>query len=191
MDNMSLFMKKVQPKHSGLYNCYLNSSSSDFKTSLTTPFETYSYFVQVSNRSNQSLNGTYSDWNYYEDYVYKSGEKMVQAIHTGNQTFKPTLIVHWSVWGHCLCGKFKYDTRSYRYAYCCVQLSDGLVLPCQSTVLKEIRSDVAKIVEKISKFKEYRRCMEDCIPGMILFHFFLNYFPSIFLKSRWRSRCRF
>lgn len=172
LDNFSLYIKKVQPKHSGLYNCYLNLSSSDFMSSLTTEFETYSYFIYVSNKKNQSpLNGTYTEWNYYEDYVYKSGEKMVQSIPHINQTFQPSLAVHWTAWGSCLCGKYTYDTRSYRFAYCCVNLFHGLILPCQSSVLKEIRPDVAKILENIAVFKEYRRCMDDCIPGERNFNF--------------------
>ncbi|XP_037030444.1 uncharacterized protein LOC119070282 isoform X2 [Bradysia coprophila] len=164
LDNLSLFFKKVQPKHSGLYNCYMNATSREFQSSLTAPFETYSYFIHVSVHKNKLLNGTYTEWNYYEDFVYRSGENKVQALAHANHTSKPSLIVHWSAWGNCLCGKYKYDTRSYRYAYCCVRLFDGLLLPCQSEVLKEIRDDVAKIVENISTFKEYRRCMDDCIP---------------------------
>lgn len=175
LDNTSLFIKKVRPQHSGLYNCYMNSSSSDFKSSLTAPFETYSYFIHVCDqRKNNSINGTYTEWNHYEDYVYKPGEKMVQSIPHINQMFKPSLIVHWSAWGKCLCGKYTYDTRSYRDAYCCVKLFHGLILPCQSSSLKEIRPEVAKILENISTFKEYRRCMEDCIPGRKLINFIGN-----------------
>lgn len=111
LDNASLYIKKVQPKHSGLYNCYLNSSSSDFKSSLTSLYETYSYFIHVSDRKNTSLNGTYTEWNYYEDYFYKSGEKMVQSIPHINQMFKPSLMVYWSAWGSCICGKYTFDTR--------------------------------------------------------------------------------
>lgn len=166
-DNLSLFIKKIQSKHSGLYNCHLNSTSTEFQSSLTAPFETYSYFVQVTDRKNRTLNGTYTEWNYYEDYVYRSGESKVQAIPNGNRN--TALVVHWSAWGNCVCGKYKYDTRSYRYAYCCVKLFDGLMLPCQSEILREIRHDIAKIVENISTFKEYRRCMDDCVPGCTSF----------------------
>lgn len=165
LDNTSLYIKKVQPKHSGLYNCYLNSSSSDFKSSLTSDYVTYSYLLHVCDQKNTSPNGTYTEWNYYEDFVYKSGEKMLQSIPHINQTYKPTLMVYWSAWGNCLCGKYTFDTRSYRYAYCCIKLFHGLIFPCQSLLLKKIQPEIAQILENISQFKEYRRCMEDCTPG--------------------------
>lgn len=166
LDSTALYIKKVRPKHSGLYNCCVHSSTFDLESNLTAHHETtYSYFVHVSNQRNKSLNGTYTEWNYYEDYVYKSGEKMVQSIPHINQMFKPSLTVHWSRWGKCLCGKYTFDTRSYRYAHCCIKLFHGLILPCQSQVLKEIRPEIAKVLEHISTFKEYRRCMEDCTPG--------------------------
>lgn len=97
---------------------------------------------------------------------------MIQSLPYINQTFKPSLIVNWSAWGNCLCGKYTYDTRSYRYGNCCVKLFHGLILPCQSSILKEIRPELAKILEKIARFKEYRRCMEDCIPGRKFIVFF-------------------
>ncbi len=189
LENTSLYIKKAQPKHSGLYNCYLNSSSSDFKSSLSTPFETYSFFIHVSDDTkNKSLNGTYTEWNYYEDFVYKSGGKMVQSLPNGNQTAKPSLLVHWSSWGNCMCGKYTYDTRSYRFAYCCIKLHGGLILPCQSAALKEIRPDVVKIVGNISNFKEYRRCMDDCVPGA--FFFLLSKF-IYFLKFKSKLNFRY
>lgn len=180
-DNLSLVFKKIQPKHSGLYNCHLNSTTTDFQSSLTAPFEAYTYFIHVSDNKNEKMNGTYTEWNYYKDYVYRSGENKMQAIpHHANQTSKPSLIVHWSAWGNCNCGKYKFDTRSYRYAYCCVKLFDGLILPCQSVILKEIHQDVARIVENIFTFKEYRRCMDDCIPGCISISFYCRNHHHLF-----------
>lgn len=165
LDNTSLFIKKIQNKDSGLYTCYLNTSSSDYETTLTSHYESYSYFIHIFNEKNQSKNGTYTEWNYYEGYVYRSCEKMMQSIPLINDMFKPSLIVHWSAWGDCLCGKYKYDTRSYRNAHCCTKLFHGLILPCQSLVLKEVRPEISKILETVANFKEYRRCMEDCVPG--------------------------
>lgn len=165
--NSSLYIKKVKTKHSGLYSCYRNLSSADYNSSLTAHSETYSYFLDVSNRKNKPSNGTYTEWNYYEDYVYKPGEKLMQSIPHINQTLKPSLMVHWSDWGKCICGKYTYDTRSYRYANCCVKFYHGLVLPCQSLALKGIRPEIAKILGNISTFKEYQRCMDDCVPGIV------------------------
>lgn len=111
------------------------------------------------------MNGTYTEWNYYEDYVYRLSERVIQSIPLMNHTSSPSLIVYWGDWGNCLCGKYTYDTRSYRNAYCCIKLFHALILPCQSLVLTEIQPEIAKIVHHISNFREYRRCIEDCVPG--------------------------
>lgn len=167
LDDASLLIKKMKSKHSGLYNCYLNASSLDYETSLTTSFATFSYFVQVVDEKNQTLlNGSYTEWNYYEDNVYATAQRQIQSILLNNRTTNTSTVkVHWTDWGNCLCGIYKYDTRSYKYGYCCANMSEHLVLPCHSLILKEFYPELTKIVEHISVFKQYKRCLDDCVPG--------------------------
>lgn len=187
LDN-SLYFKKIESKESGLYNCYLNTSSPDYDSTVTLQHETFSYFIHVYNVTTQTVNGTYTEWNYYEDYVYKANEKMIQSIPLINQMFRPSLIVHWSAWGNCLCGKYTYDTRSYRLAYCCTKIFHGLILPCQSSILKDISPEIAKILGNIMNFKEYCRCMEDCLPGNNIFVLTETNLYRLLLKSHFRTR---
>lgn len=168
---------KAKPRYSGLYRCCHTDLS-----------HVFSYYLTVVPRTEVPLIGSISDWIRYRNDVVEPTRDDIQLLAmfgADNQNNSSTNVVDvdifytWTDWGQCLCGSFKYDTLRYRYGYCCIRIAESngnvIVLPCAGEHLRaSAYPQYAAVVANVSTFREYQRCMDECVPGLCFARFYLT-----------------
>lgn len=157
LDNDSLQLTKAKLKHQALYVCIVNDTIAMLSYN-------YAYFVNVLNpyvKHSLTKTGPLIDWIKYRDDIILSLETIIENEYHAN------LLYEWTEWSLCLCGSFKYDTRCYRSGYCIVKLSNNLLLSCHSNFLMNFNQNLTIPIQNISNFYEYKRCMDDCVQGLL------------------------
>lgn len=166
---------KAKLRHSGLYHC--RGQSANYSINLSPAF---SYYLAIVPQTEVPLVGSVSDSISYRNDVVEPIRDDIQLLaifgedSQNNRSTNPIdvdIFYTWTEWGQCVCGTFKYDTVRYRYGYCCVRIAEFsgnvIVLPCAGDHLIEASyPQFAATVANVSTFKEYERCMDECVPGL-------------------------
>lgn len=166
---------KAKLRHSGLYHCR-GEIASNYTIDTTRAF---AYYLAVVPQTEVALIGSISDWIRYRNDVVHPIRDDIQLAMFGsesqnNQSKNPVdvdMFYSWTEWGQCVCGTFKYDTLQYRYGYCTVRIvelnGNVIVLPCAGEhLISAAYPQFAAAVANVSIFKEYQRCMGECVPGL-------------------------
>lgn len=171
METGNLFFK-AKLWQSGFYHCR-REIAANYTIDMS---HAYSYYIAVVPRTEATLIGSISDWIRYRNDVVEPIRDDIQLLamfgaDSRNNPVDVDIFYNWTEWGQCVCGTFKYDTLQYRYGYCCVRITESngnvIVLPCAGEhLISAAYPQFAVAVANLTTFKEYQRCMDECVPGL-------------------------